>query len=577
MKVVKVILFSLFILCGVFANAQTQQGVVKTRGKMVNGKLVPGEGLSGATVLLGDRNVVSKGEKGAFSFPTQGKRYLVKGCKKQNYQLIDMQVCREYKYSGNPLYLVMETPEQQQSDLLAKERSLRRDLQRRLQKREDEVDNLNLSLQEKNRLLQEINRQRDENEKLIKDLAQYYSTLDYDRLDEFQRQVSYLLENNELEKADSMLRSRGSIDDRIKEIQREQEAEAKEDSVIAQRQQNNEVSKAGTRRKLEDVASDCYSFYLRFSQDHQNDSAAHYLEYRAALDTTNIEWQNEAGMFIDNYLADYSKGLTYYQRCLRQALLQEGEKGEWVATSYNNIGFVYNSQGDYAKALEYYQKALAIREKVFGTEHPGVATSYNNIGSIYSNQGDYAKALEYHQKALAIQEKLFGTEHPDVALSYNNIGSVYNSQGDYAKALEYYQKALSIFEKVFGTEHPNTKTVKKNIEIVEKEIVASNPEKMKDYIFTATVVDGDTPARQQQMSGEYVVLEFADWNIESTTSLYDMNGQMRGKPKTIVVMKNDVISLHHFENTIGVHFDLKQVGQKEKERMIEKYRQWKKQ
>ena len=35
MKVVKVILFSLFILCGVFANAQTQQGVVKTRGKMV--------------------------------------------------------------------------------------------------------------------------------------------------------------------------------------------------------------------------------------------------------------------------------------------------------------------------------------------------------------------------------------------------------------------------------------------------------------------------------------------------------------------------------------------------------------
>ena len=100
---------------------------------------------------------------------------------------------------------------------------------------------------------------------------------------------------------------------------------------------------------------------------------------------------------------------------------------------------------------------------------------------------------------------------------------------------------------------------------------------MKDYIFIATVVDGDSPARQQQMSGEYIVLEFADWNIESTTSLYDVNGQMRGKPKTVVVMKNDEISQHNFENTIGVRFDLKKVGQKEKVRIMEKYHQWKKQ
>lgn len=99
---------------------------------------------------------------------------------------------------------------------------------------------------------------------------------------------------------------------------------------------------------------------------------------------------------------------------------------------------------------------------------------------------------------------------------------------------------------------------------------------MKDRVFTATVVDGDTPASQQQMTGEYIVLEFADWNIESVASLFDVNGEMRGKPKTIVVMKNDEISQHHFENTIGVRLDLKQVGEKEKKRIIEKYHQWKK-
>lgn len=49
--------------------AQTQQGVVKTRGKMVNGKLVSGVGLSGATVTIQGRSAVLSQGSGAFSFP----------------------------------------------------------------------------------------------------------------------------------------------------------------------------------------------------------------------------------------------------------------------------------------------------------------------------------------------------------------------------------------------------------------------------------------------------------------------------------------------------------------------------
>ena len=101
---------------------------------------------------------------------------------------------------------------------------------------------------------------------------------------------------------------------------------------------------------------------------------------------------------------------------------------------------------------------------------------------------------------------------------------------------------------------------------------------MKEFVYTATVIDGDTPARQQGMSGEYIVLEFADWTTHDTTSLFEynkVNNEFRGKPKTTVVMKDDVISRHHFENTIGVHFDLKKVGKEEKERIISIYEQWK--
>ena len=52
---------------------------------------------------------------------------------------------------------------------------------------------------------------------------------------------------------------------------------------------------------------------------------------------------------------------------------------------------------------------------------------------------------------------------------------------------------------------------------------------------------------------------------------------MRGKPKDILVMKDGIISRHHFENTIGAQFGLKQVGKEEKLRINKAYEEWKKQ
>ena len=80
------------IVCLMVVNAglaQTQQGVVKTRGKMVNGKHVAGQGLSGATITLQGRSRVLSQGNGTFSFPVQNKTFMVQGVQKQGYQLVD--------------------------------------------------------------------------------------------------------------------------------------------------------------------------------------------------------------------------------------------------------------------------------------------------------------------------------------------------------------------------------------------------------------------------------------------------------------------------------------------------------
>lgn len=770
------------------ALAQTQQGYVKTKGRLVNGQLVAGKGIQNAVVAVKNRSAVISGTNGNFSFPISAQTFKLDSVNKKGYQLVDADaLSKPYKYSSNPLYLVMDTPEQQQADLLAKERKLRRDLQRRLQEREDEVEDLNVSLEEKNRLLQEINKERDDNEKIIKELSKYYATLDYDQLDDFQRKVNEFLENGQLEEADSLLRSRGDMQSRIREINKEQEAEAKEEAELNQRQKDLAASKEGTQKKLEIIAADCYNFYLRFLQSHQNDSAANYLEMRAQLDTTNLMWQKEAGQFIKEYIADYSKAMSYFNRILRLSIEKDGEECEWaahaylgigsvydsqadfakaleyfekaldiqkkvlgdehlevaqiynhigvvfhkqsayakalecfnkalairekalgpeapkvatlcddigkvysrlgdyakaleylfraqnilekvmgpehkdLASTYNNIGGVYSYQGDDAKALEYLRKAMTINEKIFGPVHPFVASSYNNIGYIYSRQNKCSEALEYYNKSLDIRKKLFGPEHPDVAMSYNNIGIICHKQGDFAKELEYFEQALAIWEKVYGKEHPTVAKCNNNIgtvydnqgdkpkaleyyiralnirekvfgqvhpdvadsysniggiyyeqgdypkaleylnkalNIFEKVFSKEHPayifinnviqtakykqafqeENLSEFLLSHAVTANadDTPDGQQGLEGEYYLLEFADWTIDSKESIFDREEKLRGKPQDILVMKDGILSQYHLKDAENIQIGIKEIGKEEKRRISKTYEDWKK-
>ena len=98
---------------------------------------------------------------------------------------------------------------------------------------------------------------------------------------------------------------------------------------------------------------------------------------------------------------------------------------------------------------------------------------------------------------------------------------------------------------------------------------------MTDHCFTATIVEGTQPAKQQGMSGEYILLEFADWTQDSPTSLFEKNNELRGKSKDIIVMKEGVISKHNFKHIFGINLGIKHVDIEEKQRINEAYARWK--
>ena len=184
------ILLAFMLIC-VWSFAQTQQGYVKTKGRMADGKLVPGQGLKGATVSIKGRTaVLVNSNDGAFSFPVPEQQFRIDSVTKKGYQLVDLDACmRIYERSQNPIYIVMETPEQQEKDQLNAERTIRRNLQKQLEEKEIAIEALKeknkITQEEYNQSLQKLYANQQLNEQLISDMVRRYATLDYDQMDSF--------------------------------------------------------------------------------------------------------------------------------------------------------------------------------------------------------------------------------------------------------------------------------------------------------------------------------------------------------------------------------------------------------
>ena len=752
----------------------------------------------------GGHNTVVSSSNGAFEMTLPdisiGSAFYLSSVRKAGYELADnATIGKAFTYSPEvPIEIVMLDSRAKQEDIIritnkAYARA-EKEYAKKMAALEQHLQDKTLSEESYRQQLKELQTGFEKYESLISDMAERYASTDYATIDSLNAAINIAIENGDLEQADSLISTVGSLDRLVRES-REAMANARERQEIGTEiieQASRDITDIeDNNRRLGDLLYSKYSIALtRF----ETDSAAYYITLRAELDTTNVEWQIMAGIFLAEFKANYNLSLSLYQRALRNAkkLYNEnsavfatiyngigwvynslgqfdaaleyyqkalntwiycfGPQNDNVATGYNNIGTIFDIQGKYEKALEYYNKALDIRLETLDAGHPDIAISYINIGFLYSslgyhdkalkyynqalqiqtsslghnnpqiattynnmgsayqglgalelaleyyekaleidkviygeihpdtavrkanigtvyflagnfteafgyfynalkifssvysmdhpdvatvlyyigmicaNQNEYEKALEYYQKALEIRIKVYGESHPEIAAAYNNIGILYGNEGDNAKALEYYTKALEIRKNFYGENHPTTAESYSNmgtnyyfLEEYDKAIdnhmkaldiytrlfnmnydkirmeyaflydiylaaILKSPKYEKPYytfmsdkIFTVTVISEDTPAAAQGMSGEYYLLEFGNWSQNSFDSIYDKNTELKGKPKDILVMKDGIISEHHFEDTMGVTIGLKYVDKEEKAAISEAYENWKRQ
>ena len=501
----------LFILCTISlyitAGAQTQQGYVKTRGRLSNnGVIIQGNRLPGATILVKGRSAVTSKNNGVFSFPVPSQQYYLQSVIKHGYTLADPDILsRQYSFTKNPLVIVLDSPTLHDEDKLVAEKKIRRTLQQQLQKKEDEIE----ALKEQNKLteaqyreqMKKLYSDQQSNEILISEMAERYAKIDYDQIDEFNRQIAELILNGELTKADSLLNTKGDINKRSKDLKSLIEHNAQEEAEIKKRSKKLEESKELVQNEMTDLAQDCYNKFEIFKIQHINDSAAYYISLRSSLDPTNLEWLADEAHFTSDYLADYAKALSIFESLLKSIIQKEGEKSIEAITQYSNIGIALWNLGEYEKAEKHHLKAIELSRELLGDNHPLIASCLNNLSVVYMDLNKFDESQKCLEQSLAINpnsladsvkcylnlgsncisagKMSIAMSHFEKALEliqseekintsweatcYNGMATILSNEDHFSEALSYYEKALELNLNKFGKEHPDVSVNYANI------------------------------------------------------------------------------------------------------------------
>lgn len=426
--------------------AQKQHGYVKTRGRLrANGTAVPGTRLSGATITFRGNNSAVSGTNGAFAFAVVNNTYCITNVRKNGYQLYDSDLLgRNYRYSSNDLLVVMDLPENVLADRLESEKKIRRTLRRQLQDKEDEIE----TLKEQNKIteeqylkqLEELYAAQEKNEKLIKEMAERYSTLDFDQMDDLQRRITAHIQNGDLFLADSLLKTKGDMEERKARLVQNGAIIAANAEDLRKRQKNQEKSEALYAKELEDFSIDCYSRYEIYKMQHNNDSAAYFLKMRADLDSTNVKWNLNYADFCRIYLEKYEEAEKYIQRTLRQAIRSQSVADQ--IECYNSLAIIESSLANYQQALAYIDniEKVMTENNIYDIKTDVVVAT--SRGNIYRKEGQYELADRYLRNVATL------IENKSDSVSIQLLAKTMGNYANFCISVERYQDALDVYKKI---------------------------------------------------------------------------------------------------------------------------------
>lgn len=442
------LLVSIFIPCVIIAQVQTyvQKGIVRSQSFASK----KGTGIVGAIIVRSGNNTspvisIDTPQDGYFELPmnNMGKSKVyyissVKGPKGTRYKLMYPLSNEKLEFTPNaPLTIIMQSNEEldkyaayvkKNALIKAKEES-----DRKIQVLEEKYLAGQVSLIEKERVIEELNNKLNDFEGLI--LDHIYETLkntDFERLDSIHQVSSIAIESGNFALADSLLNLRpDSI--WIEELYKA-EKKAENSQNLADVDRNNAERKREIN--IEHFNQKIKSALCQFDFD----EALIQMNNRLLNDTTNVTHLCQIGELLEIRFNDYRQALMYYQKALSNASNINKYDTIITAICHNHLGDVYNSLSEFALAEKHYAQARLILEPIKIELSSELYDSYLGLGNVNYPQARFDEALSYYKKCAdpvvaSLNRKAF-------LQGKIGVGQVRLARGDYHGARTDFSSAL---------------------------------------------------------------------------------------------------------------------------------------
>lgn len=435
------LIYVIFVFIPFLTFAQVQQGYVKTIGR----PNMPGTSLEGVTVrVTGSLNTVISNPQGNFSFPISNQRFKFSRISKKGFELADKDLLRyDFGYSPDaPIILVMVSREELQRERELIEEQSRKKLDLRFQKQniilEKKLERNLLSEEEFKKQLLALKEKFDNIDTLVSTLAERYARTDYDNIDSVRVLINKCIENGELEKAQQLIYSKGSLDERTKKLE-----ETRKLRLQAQMRES---------RLQQDLATDLLQLHQIALSQKKYDSAYIYLEKRYLTDTTQVvylwdlvkayfpRWSFPRSERKERDCKHEAYLLNLYNRLQKTEVASVLNTDVYVAsaTMEFELGNFYRFIDEDEKAVFYYRKMLnTLKDRKMDLEYIPLQA----LGSIYLSQNKYVEAFSAYQEALDYCKKA------DIKIKIQlKLADICCLKGDVDSALKKYVEA----EKAYG-------------------------------------------------------------------------------------------------------------------------------
>lgn len=408
MKRITLLIIFILLPCVIIAQVQNdvQKGIVRSQSFARK----KGAGIVGATIVRNNssRTIMSLAtpQDGYFELPMDNmgelKTYYissVKGPKGTRYKLMYPLPTEILEFTPNaPLTIVLQSYEElaEYTDSIKKNalKEAKEQCDREIQVLEEKYLAGQISLLEKDRIIEEVNNKLNDFEGLIYD--HIYETLkntDFERLDSLHREISICIEQGDFDKADSLLNWRTEEERWDEYINSKERYETSSHQTEILREIFEKTGNNALIEKNQQVTSALGK--LEFS------NALNLMTERLKYDSTNVSYLCQIGELLEIRYNDYHKALTYYQKALLNATNNKGDDVVITAICHNHLGDVYNSLSDFALAEEHYTQARLLLESSKEEFPLELYDSYLGLGNVSYPQAKFGEALTFYKKCVA--------------------------------------------------------------------------------------------------------------------------------------------------------------------------------